>query len=65
MIGLVNVWSLVDGALLQTVIGGGGLQSLAWVGAAGLAACFARSKVWRQVCLAVSRVSRQLRNAGF
>ena len=45
MIGLVNIWSLVDGALLQTVIGGGGLQSLAWVGAAGLAACFARSKV--------------------
>ncbi|KAF0297934.1 putative E3 ubiquitin-protein ligase HERC1 [Amphibalanus amphitrite] len=44
MIGLVNVWSLVDGALLQTVIGSGGLQSLAWVGAAGIAACFARSK---------------------
>ena len=48
MIGLVNVWSLVDGALLQTVVGAGGLLSLAWVGAAGLAACFARSKVGHQ-----------------
>ncbi|XP_071450243.1 probable E3 ubiquitin-protein ligase HERC1 [Hetaerina americana] len=44
---LVNIWSLQSGSLLQTVNGNGGVHSLSWLGNAGLAVCFSRSKdVW-------------------
>ncbi|XP_068081364.1 probable E3 ubiquitin-protein ligase HERC1 [Anabrus simplex] len=42
--GVVNIWSLQDGSLLQTQTGTGGVQSLAWLGDMGLAVCFGRSK---------------------
>jgi hypothetical protein len=43
--GVVNVWSLQDGSLLQTCTGFGGVQSLCWLGSIALAICFARTKV--------------------
>nr|QHB15577.1 putative E3 ubiquitin-protein ligase HERC1 [Bemisia tabaci] len=42
--GVVYIWSLQDGTLLNTHTGSGGVQSLAWLADYGLAACFARSK---------------------
>ncbi|XP_069694063.1 probable E3 ubiquitin-protein ligase HERC1 isoform X1 [Periplaneta americana] len=42
--GVVNIWSLQDGSLLQTNTGTGGVHSLSWLGESGLAACFGRSK---------------------
>nr|CAD7425857.1 unnamed protein product [Timema monikensis] len=43
-IGIVNIWSLQDGVLLQTVTGSGGVHSLSWLGDSGLVICFGRSK---------------------
>lgn len=43
--GLVNIWSLQDGSLLQTVVGGGGVAHLCWAGPAGLSVCFTQSQV--------------------
>ncbi|MPC18905.1 putative E3 ubiquitin-protein ligase HERC1 [Portunus trituberculatus] len=42
--GVVNVWSLQDGSLLQTVMGCGGVASLKWCGSAGLAICYTQSQ---------------------
>lgn len=42
--GVVNIWSLQDGNLLQTNTGTGGVHSLTWLGETGLAVCFGRSK---------------------
>ncbi|KAE8748468.1 hypothetical protein FOCC_FOCC004763 [Frankliniella occidentalis] len=42
--GVINIWSLQDGSLLQTYTGAGGVQSLCWTGKCGLAACLLRSK---------------------
>uniref|UniRef100_T1JES7 HECT-type E3 ubiquitin transferase n=1 Tax=Strigamia maritima TaxID=126957 RepID=T1JES7_STRMM len=42
--GTLNIWSIKDGSVLQTVTGNGSVQSLAWVGENGLAVCFSRSK---------------------
>ncbi|CAG2065724.1 unnamed protein product, partial [Timema podura] len=42
--GIVNIWSLQDGVLLQTVTGSGGVHSLSWLGDSGLVICFGRSK---------------------
>lgn len=44
--GVVNVWSLQDGSLLQSILGNGGtdLEGIAWMDHS-LAACFSRSKV--------------------
>lgn len=44
--GVVNIWSLFDGSLLNTHTGSGGVDDLCWMeDQLGLAACFARSKV--------------------
>lgn len=43
--GVVNIWSLQDGILMQTNTGTGGVHSLSWMDDLGLAACFSRSKV--------------------
>jgi len=45
MSGVVNIWSLLDGSLLHTHTGTGGVQSLCWVDNVALAICFSRSKV--------------------
>lgn len=42
--GMVNIWSLQDGSLLQTVVGCGGVASLQWCGSSGLAICFTQSQ---------------------
>nr|XP_053648638.1 probable E3 ubiquitin-protein ligase HERC1 isoform X5 [Cherax quadricarinatus] len=42
--GLVNVWSLQDGSLLQTVVGSGGISGLAWAGTTGLAVSLTQSQ---------------------
>ncbi|XP_063233987.1 probable E3 ubiquitin-protein ligase HERC1 isoform X2 [Bacillus rossius redtenbacheri] len=42
--GIVNIWSLQDGLLLQTLTGGGGVHSLNWLSNIGLAVCFRHSK---------------------
>ncbi|XP_077870271.1 putative E3 ubiquitin-protein ligase HERC1 [Saccoglossus kowalevskii] len=42
--GLVNMWSLQFGALIQTLPGNGGVQDMCWAGESGLVSCFARSK---------------------
>lgn len=44
--GVVNIWSLFDGSLLNTHTGSGGVDDLCWMeDQLGLAVCFARSKV--------------------
>lgn len=48
--GFLNIWCLQDGALLQTIMGVGSVQSLAWFSDPGLAAAFARSKVNPNMC---------------
>jgi len=46
--GVVNIWSLFDGSLLNTHTGSGGVDDLCWMeDQLGLAVCFARSKVIR------------------
>ncbi|XP_027837521.2 probable E3 ubiquitin-protein ligase HERC1 [Aphis gossypii] len=43
--GVVNIWSLFDGSLLNTHTGSGGVDDLCWMeDQLGLAVCFARSK---------------------
>ncbi|KAK3583560.1 hypothetical protein CHS0354_026149 [Potamilus streckersoni] len=42
--GWLNIWSLVDGSLLQTYVGNGISKSLNWFSELGLAACFNRTK---------------------
>ncbi|KAL0271708.1 UNVERIFIED_CONTAM: hypothetical protein PYX00_008714 [Menopon gallinae] len=42
--GVVNIWSLQDGILMQTNTGTGGVHSLSWLDDLGLAVCFSRSK---------------------
>lgn len=48
--GVVNIWSLFDGSLLNTHTGSGGVDDLCWMeDKLGLAVCFARSKVFKTV----------------
>ncbi|XP_042891775.1 probable E3 ubiquitin-protein ligase HERC1 isoform X3 [Penaeus japonicus] len=44
MNGMVNVWSLQEGSLLQTLVGSGGINSLVWCGTSGLGICVSRSQ---------------------
>ena len=44
MNGLVNIWSLQDGSLLQTLLGTGGVSHIAWAGKY-LALCHTRCQV--------------------
>ncbi|XP_076032136.1 putative E3 ubiquitin-protein ligase HERC1 [Oratosquilla oratoria] len=41
---VVNVWSLQNGTLLQTVVGSGGVTGLVWTAGYGLAICYSRSQ---------------------
>ncbi|KAI5628760.1 putative E3 ubiquitin-protein ligase HERC1 isoform X3 [Silurus asotus] len=44
--GLLNIWSLRDGSVLQTVVAGSGaIQSTGWIPDIGVAVCSNRSKV--------------------
>uniref|UniRef100_A0A4W5KTS0 Uncharacterized protein n=1 Tax=Hucho hucho TaxID=62062 RepID=A0A4W5KTS0_9TELE len=44
--GLMNIWSLRDGSVLQTVIAGSGaIQNIVWIPDVGVAVCSNRSKV--------------------
>jgi len=48
--GLMNIWSLRDGSVLQTVvIGSGAIQTTVWIPDVGVAACSNRSKVILQL----------------
>ncbi|XP_025019967.1 probable E3 ubiquitin-protein ligase HERC1 isoform X1 [Python bivittatus] len=43
--GLINIWSLRDGCVLQSVvIGSGAIQTVVWIPEVGVAACSSRSK---------------------
>ncbi|XP_007895403.2 probable E3 ubiquitin-protein ligase HERC1 [Callorhinchus milii] len=43
--GLINIWSLQDGSVLQTVVTGlGSVVGIAWIPAIGVTACSSRSK---------------------
>ncbi|XP_029961368.1 LOW QUALITY PROTEIN: probable E3 ubiquitin-protein ligase HERC1 [Salarias fasciatus] len=43
--GLLNIWSLRDGSVLQTVVAGSGaIQNMAWIPDVGVAVCSNRSK---------------------
>ncbi|KAK7085896.1 putative E3 ubiquitin-protein ligase herc1 [Halocaridina rubra] len=42
--GMVNVWSLQEGSVLQTLVGAGGICGMVWSGNSGLAVCQAGSQ---------------------
>ncbi|CAN9504281.1 unnamed protein product [Ophioblennius macclurei] len=48
--GLLNIWSLQDGSVLQTVTGLGSVVSTTWIPTLGVAACFGRSKDVLLIC---------------
>ncbi|KAM8872529.1 putative E3 ubiquitin-protein ligase HERC1 isoform 2-T2 [Synchiropus picturatus] len=48
--GLLNIWSLQDGSVLQTITGMGSVVSTTWVPNFGVAACFGRSKDVLLIC---------------
>jgi len=48
--GVINIWSLFDGSLLNTHSESGGIDDLCWMeDQLGLAVCFAQSKVIRTI----------------
>ncbi|KAK7862054.1 hypothetical protein R5R35_011478 [Gryllus longicercus] len=55
--GVVNIWSLQDGSLLQTQTGTGGVHSLSWMRSVGLAVCFSRCKDVRIVHYTVQKLA--------
>ncbi|XP_074474894.1 putative E3 ubiquitin-protein ligase HERC1 isoform X1 [Sebastes fasciatus] len=48
--GLLNIWSLQDGSVLQTATGLGSVVSTTWIPNLGVAACFGRSKDVLLIC---------------
>ncbi|KAL7377166.1 hypothetical protein ABVT39_023074 [Epinephelus coioides] len=48
--GLLNIWSLQDGSVLQTVTGLGSVVNTTWIPNLGVAACFGRSKDVLLIC---------------
>ncbi|XP_049459515.1 probable E3 ubiquitin-protein ligase HERC1 isoform X7 [Epinephelus fuscoguttatus] len=48
--GLLNIWSLQDGSVLQTVTGLGSVVNTTWIPHLGVAACFGRSKDVLLIC---------------
>ncbi|XP_061657060.1 probable E3 ubiquitin-protein ligase HERC1 isoform X5 [Syngnathoides biaculeatus] len=48
--GLLNIWSLQDGSVLQTVTGLGSVVSTTWIPKIGVVACFGRSKDVLLIC---------------
>ncbi|XP_068430797.1 probable E3 ubiquitin-protein ligase HERC1 isoform X3 [Clinocottus analis] len=56
--GLLNIWSLQDGSVLQTVTGLGSVVSTTWVPNLGVAACFGRSKDVLLICCTPDWISQ-------
>ncbi|XP_041825741.1 probable E3 ubiquitin-protein ligase HERC1 isoform X2 [Melanotaenia boesemani] len=56
--GLLNIWSLQDGSVLQTVTGLGSVVSTAWIPNLGVAACFGRSKDVLLICCTPDWISQ-------
>ncbi|XP_033952277.1 probable E3 ubiquitin-protein ligase HERC1 isoform X3 [Pseudochaenichthys georgianus] len=56
--GLLNIWSLQDGAVLQTVTGLGSVVSTTWIPNLGVAACFGRSKDVLLICCTPDWISQ-------
>ncbi|XP_061589686.1 probable E3 ubiquitin-protein ligase HERC1 isoform X2 [Cololabis saira] len=56
--GLLNIWSLQDGSLLQTVTGVGSVVSTTWIPNLGVAACFGRSKDVLMICCTADWISQ-------
>uniref|UniRef100_A0A8C4H0W8 HECT-type E3 ubiquitin transferase n=1 Tax=Dicentrarchus labrax TaxID=13489 RepID=A0A8C4H0W8_DICLA len=48
--GLLNIWSLQDGSVSQTVTGLGSVVNTSWIPNLGVAACFGRSKDVLLIC---------------
>lgn len=60
--GVVNIWSLFDGSLLNTHTGPGGVDDLCWMeDKLGLAVCFARSKVRKSIYNTLQHACRQIK----
>uniref|UniRef100_UPI003AAEB7BA probable E3 ubiquitin-protein ligase HERC1 n=1 Tax=Centroberyx gerrardi TaxID=166262 RepID=UPI003AAEB7BA len=56
--GLLNIWSLQDGSVLQTVTGLGSVVSTSWIPNVGVAACFGRSKDVLLICCTPDWISQ-------
>ncbi|XP_029941533.1 probable E3 ubiquitin-protein ligase HERC1 [Salarias fasciatus] len=56
--GLLNIWSLQDGSVLQTVTGLGSVVSTTWIPTLGVAACFGRSKDVLLICCTPDWISQ-------
>uniref|UniRef100_A0A8C2X9J9 HECT-type E3 ubiquitin transferase n=1 Tax=Cyclopterus lumpus TaxID=8103 RepID=A0A8C2X9J9_CYCLU len=56
--GLLNIWSLQDGSVLQTVTGLGSVVLTTWVPNLGVAACFGRSKDVLLICCTPDWISQ-------
>uniref|UniRef100_A0A665WLM9 HECT-type E3 ubiquitin transferase n=1 Tax=Echeneis naucrates TaxID=173247 RepID=A0A665WLM9_ECHNA len=56
--GLLNIWSLQDGSILQTVTGLGSVVSTTWIPNLGVAACFGRSKDVLLICCTPDWISQ-------
>ncbi|XP_076014530.1 putative E3 ubiquitin-protein ligase HERC1 isoform X2 [Genypterus blacodes] len=56
--GLLNIWSLQDGSVLQTVTGLVSVVSTTWIPNIGVAACFGRSKDVLLVCCTPDWISQ-------
>eukprot|EP00066_Takifugu_rubripes_P013620 XP_011602886.1 PREDICTED: probable E3 ubiquitin-protein ligase HERC1 isoform X2 [Takifugu rubripes] len=56
--GLLNIWSLQDGSVLQTVTGLGSVLSTNWIPNMGVAVCFGRSKDVLLICCTPEWISQ-------
>ncbi|XP_038590221.1 probable E3 ubiquitin-protein ligase HERC1 isoform X8 [Micropterus salmoides] len=56
--GLLNIWSLQDGSVSQTVTGLGSVVSTTWIPDLGVAACFGRSKDVLLICCTPDWISQ-------
>ncbi|XP_031715964.1 probable E3 ubiquitin-protein ligase HERC1 isoform X3 [Anarrhichthys ocellatus] len=56
--GLLNIWSLQDGSVLQTVTGLGSVVGTTWIPNLGVAACFGRSKDVLLICCTPDWISQ-------
>ncbi|KAM3600471.1 uncharacterized protein V6R79_024041 [Siganus canaliculatus] len=56
--GLLNIWSLQDGSVTQTVTGLGSVISTTWIPNLGVAACFGRSKDVLLICCTPDWISQ-------
>ncbi|XP_061887279.1 probable E3 ubiquitin-protein ligase HERC1 isoform X3 [Entelurus aequoreus] len=56
--GLLNIWSLQDGSVLQTVTGLGSVVSTTWIPKMGVVVCFGRSKDVLLICCTPDWISQ-------